>query len=116
MAAEKKSSAVKSAKPADKASKTAPPSSPLQTLEPKRAPQRPAGKRKAPAKTTSSRVVRTLSSLMTLVMLFIVVVAGAGYLINAQFEGRGPLDAAKGFVVAKGKGRLDIAERSKSVV
>jgi UPF0755 protein len=80
-------------------------------LEPKRPPERPAGKRKAAPVKSDFRIVRALSSVLTALMLMIVVVSASGFMLNAQFEARGPLDVAKGFVVPKGKGRLDIAER-----
>ena len=117
MAADKKKSGAaqgsKAASPAPKAaqaSKTAPPASPAMALEPQRAPQRPGGKRKGAGR-AEHRVVKTLSSLLTALMLLITLFAGAGFLVTAQFEGRGPLETAKGFVVPKGTGRLDIAER-----
>jgi UPF0755 protein len=121
MAADKKSKAAPAdpkTKPAagkgaaSKALKTAPPASPAMVLEPKRAPERPPGKGKTGAgRKPEWRFVRTLSSLMTALMLAVVGVSGTGFFINAQYEARGPLEAAKGFVVPKGKGRLDIAER-----
>ena len=93
-----------------KPGRTAPPRSPSVAIEPKRPPQRPK-RRGSVERKPASRLVRTLSSLLTAVMLVVAIGAGGTYLINAQFEAPGPLEAAKGFIVPKGAGRLDIAEK-----
>ncbi len=55
--------------------------------------------------------MRTLSSILTALMLLVAMGAGSGFLLNAGFEAPGPLAAPKMFVVAKGESRLEIAAR-----
>lgn len=111
MAAEKKSGAAKPRPGEAKSPRTAPPTSPAVALEPKRGLKRPPGGRKVSEHKPKSRLVQTLSSMLTAAMLLIAAVAGTGFFLNAQFEGPGPLETAKGFVVPRGEGRLDIAAR-----
>lgn len=91
--------------------RTAPPTSPAVNLEAKRPPSRPVGGKRLREHKAESRVVRVMSTLLTALMLIAVAVGGSGALIYSQFEGPGPLDVAKGFVVPKGAGRLDISSR-----
>ena len=115
MAADKKSGAKPTgakAKPAgSRTAKTATPTSPAVALEPKRPPERPASGRRGREHRTESRLVRVMSSVVTLVMMLTAVVGGSGLLVQAQFDAPGPLETAKSFIVPKGEGRLDISSR-----
>ena len=55
--------------------------------------------------------MRTLSSILTGLMLLIAATGALGAYVYSQFEAPGPLETAKGFVVPKGDGRLVIAAR-----
>lgn len=94
-----------------KTGKTAPTASPAVAIEAKRPPGRPPGGRKTREFRAESRVVRAASTVLTALLLVIAAVGGVGLFIVAQFEGAGPLAVAKGFVVPKGEGRLDISSR-----
>jgi len=91
--------------------RTAPPASPAVNLEAKRPPARPPNGKRIREHKAESRLVRTLSSILTALMLVFSAVGGLGLLIYSQFEAPGPLEVAKGFVVPKGAGRLDISAR-----
>ena len=92
--------------------KTAPPTSPAVALEAKRPPGRPSsGGKKIREHKASSRLVRTLSSILTALTLVVAGLGAMGFFVYAQYEGAGPLEVARGFVVPKGEGRLDIAAR-----
>ena len=92
-------------------SRTAPPTSPAVNLEAKRPPSRPVGGKRLREHKPESRIVRVMSTLLTAMMLLAAAIGGIGVLIYSSFEGPGPLDVAKGFVVPKGAGRLDISSR-----
>ena len=110
MAADKKMAAAKTGPGAPNTPRTAPPKSPAMAIEPRRPPERPKRRNKGVRK-PASRLVRTLSSLLTALLLMVGLGAAGAFLVNSAFEAPGPLEAAKGFQVAKGVGRLDIAER-----
>ena len=113
MAADKNSGAKSPAKghAASRTGKTIPQTSPAVALEPKRPPGRPAGGRKVREHRPESRLVRVLSSIVTLAMMLVALIGGSGLLLHAQFDAPGPLDTARSFIVPKGEGRLDISSR-----
>lgn len=91
--------------------RTAPPASAAVNLEAKRPPGRPPGGKRIREHKPESRLVRTLSTILTALMLVVAGIGGFGLLVYTQFESPGPLEVAKGFVVPKGAGRLDISAR-----
>jgi UPF0755 protein len=94
-----------------KATRTAPPLSPSQALEPKRAPSRPAQSRRIRSGRPEPRIVRALSSILTMTLLVVGLVGGLGFMLHASYEGPGPLESTRSFIIAKGEGRVDIAAR-----
>lgn len=91
--------------------KTAAARSPAERLEPGRAPSRPRGLEvKEPSRFVSG-TVRVVSGLLTIALVAMVTLAGAGFALYNQYERPGPLDEARTIVVPKGEGRIAIAER-----
>lgn len=101
----------RAAVPNKKTAKSAHAASPSVALEPKRPPGRPPGRGKIGEHKRASRLVRTLSTVMTMLMLTIAAVGGLGFLLYSQYEAAGPLETARSFVVPKGEGKLDISAR-----
>jgi len=84
--------------------------SPNERLEPARAPSRPRGLQEHRPSRLVSGLVRFTSGLLTLALVAMLTVGGAGVAVYSQFERPGPLDSARSVVVPKGKGRIQIAE------
>lgn len=91
--------------------KTAAARSPAERLEPGRAPSRPRGLEVKEPSRFISGTVRVVSGLLTIALVAMVTLAGAGFALYNQYERPGPLDEARTIVVPKGEGRIAIAER-----
>lgn len=84
--------------------------SPAERLEPGRAPSRPRGLQEREPSRLVSGLVRVTSGLLTLALVGMLFLGGAGVVLYSQYERPGPLDAARTIVVPKGKSRIQIAE------
>ncbi len=85
--------------------------SPAERLEPGRAPSRPRGlDAREPSRTVSS-IVRVISGILTVALVFMLVIGSATFVIYNQFENPGPLATPRTVVIPKGEGRIAIAER-----
>lgn len=84
--------------------------SPNERLEPSRAPSRPYGLQAREPSRFVSGVVRLVSGMLTLVLVVMMFLGGAGVVLYNQYERAGPLEAARTVVIPKGKGRIDIAQ------
>lgn len=85
--------------------------SPAERLEPGRAPSRPRGLEvKEPSRVVSG-TIRFMSTLLTMSLVSMVVVAGLGFAIYHQYETTGPLTQARRIIIPPGEGKIAIAER-----
>ncbi|MGE0053338.1 MAG: endolytic transglycosylase MltG [Hyphomicrobium sp.] len=84
--------------------------SPNERLEPARAPARPRGLQENEPSRFIGGMVRVASGLFTLALVAMLTLGGMGVVLYNQFERPGPLGEARTIVVAKGKGRIQIAE------
>ncbi|MCB1484778.1 MAG: endolytic transglycosylase MltG [Hyphomicrobiaceae bacterium] len=84
--------------------------SPNERLEPARAPARPRGLQENEPSRFIGGMVRVASGLFTLALVAMLTLGGMGVVLYNQFERPGPLQEARTIVVAKGKGRIQIAE------
>jgi len=87
------------------------PRSPAEILEPARAPSNPRGRRPRRESRRVSGFVRFVSGVMTTLLLVLGLLAGVGALLYRQFELPGPLPVSRTVAIAKGDGRIEIAER-----
>ena len=87
------------------------PRSPAEMLEPARAPSNPRGRRARRESARVSGFVRFVSGVMTALLLMLALLAGVGALLYRQFEQPGPLEVSRTITIAKGDGRIEIAER-----
>lgn len=90
---------------------TARPLSPSEILEPARAPSHPRGRRPRRESPRISGFVRFVSGILTASLLFLALLGGVGAMLYRQFEQPGPLDVSRTVAIAKGDGRIEIAER-----
>ncbi|HMN37834.1 MAG TPA: endolytic transglycosylase MltG [Hyphomicrobium sp.] len=84
--------------------------SPNERLEPARAPARPRGLQEHEPSRLLGGLVRIASGLFTIALVAMLTIGGVGVVLYNQFERPGPLEEAQTIVVAKGKGRIQIAE------
>lgn len=84
--------------------------SPNERLEPARAPSRPRGLQEHEPSRFLGGLVRFTSGLFTLALVAMLAIGGLGVALFSQFERPGPLEDMQTIVVAKGKGRIQIAE------
>lgn len=88
------------------------PRSPAEALEPGRAPARPKGVKIAkPPNKKVHGFVRVFSGLLTLVVVALAVVAGAGLLLHHEIDRPGPLEVTRAVAIPKGTSRNDMADR-----
>jgi UPF0755 protein len=92
-------------------SRTAGARSPAERLEPGRAPSRPRGVQAHEPSRAVAGFVRVISGVMTVLLVVMLLVGGAGFLTFNQFESPGPLATTRTLVIPKGEGRIAIAER-----
>src|SRR3569623_2530834 len=92
-------------------SRTAGARSPAERLEPGRAPSRPRGVQANEPSRAVAGYVRVISGVMTVLLVVMLLVGGAGFLTFNQFESPGPLATTRTLVIPKGEGRIAIAER-----
>lgn len=85
--------------------------SPAERLEPGRAPSRPRGLQSREPSRVVGGAVRVVSALLTLCLVGMLVVSGAGLAIYHQYESPGPLESPRRIVIPTGEGRIAIAER-----
>jgi UPF0755 protein len=83
------------------------PRSPAEVLEPSRAPEPPKGRRRR----RSHPILMLLNAAMSLLVLGLLSVGGLFYFAKIQFDKPGPLSHSTVFVIPKGEGVRDIAER-----
>jgi UPF0755 protein len=94
-----------------KTARTAGARSPAERLEPGRAPRRPRGLDAREPSRVVSGIVRVISGVLTVSLIFMLLVGGMSFTIYNQYESPGPLDAPRVVVIPKGEGRIAIAER-----
>ncbi|MCV0371532.1 endolytic transglycosylase MltG [Filomicrobium sp.] len=87
------------------------PRSPAEMLEPSRAPERPRGRKHRRGRSSLSGFVRVISGVLTTLLVVMVVLVGAMFLLNHQFESPGPLEVSRTIVIPRGEGRIEIATR-----
>jgi len=85
--------------------------SPAERLEPGRAPSRPRGLDAREPSRVFSGIVRVISGILTVALVFMLVIGTTTFVIYNQFESPGPLAAARTVIIPKGEGRIAIAER-----
>lgn len=90
------------------------PRSPSEALEPTRAPARPRGAKGRREVRRLSPFLRAINNLLTVVVVLLGVVGGAAVWVDHETAKPGPLAAPKSFVVRKGEGARDIAQRLES--
>jgi UPF0755 protein len=90
---------------------TARPLSPSEILEPARAPSHPRGRRPRRESPRISGFVRFVSGVLTASLLLLALLGGVGAMLYRQFEQPGPLEVSRTVAIAKGDGRIEIAER-----
>lgn len=94
-----------------KTARTAGARSPAERLEPGRAPRRPRGLDAREPSRVVSGVVRLISGVLTVSLVFMLLFGGMSFVIYNQYESPGPLEASRVVVIPKGEGRIAIAER-----
>jgi len=87
------------------------PKSPAEALEPGRAPNRPRGMRRRREPRALSGLVKVVSGVLTIVLVFMAFAGGVTLLLRHLFDQPGPLEAARVITIPKGEGRIEIAER-----
>jgi UPF0755 protein len=85
--------------------------SPAERLEPGRAPSRPRGLVAREPSRVFSGIVRIISGILTVALVFMLVIGTTTFVIYNQFESPGPLAATRTVIIPKGEGRIAIAER-----
>jgi UPF0755 protein len=94
-----------------KTSRTAGARSPAERLEPGRAPSRPRGVQAREPSRAVTGLVRFISGVLSISLVFMLLIGGVSFVVFHQFESPGPLDAPRTVVIPKGEGRIAIAER-----
>lgn len=86
--------------------------SPAEALEPTRGPSRPRGTRRPRREPRrASPTLRWLNGILTLMAVVMAVTAAGALWLDREFDRAGPLGAPKTFVVRKGEGARDVAQR-----
>ncbi len=87
------------------------PRSPAEALEPTRAPSRPRGARIRRERPRLNALVRWMSGIFTLLLVFAAGIGGAATYLSFAFDRPGPLDVTRTIAVPRGEGRIEIAAR-----